>query len=95
MKTLKNKPTKPVIPVVHNNTNVVAEDLANLPILGFAVNKWRGRRITLRAHPSDESRLISVGETFCGTMIVICDEEKSAWSVELDYASRGKVYVSE
>jgi hypothetical protein len=87
--------TAKTINTVHNNTAFTPAVLATLPVIGTAVNKWRGRNITLYGHPSDASRLVSVGVTFDGTMTVIADESRDEWATALDYASRGKVYVSE
>lgn len=78
-----------------NNTSFPVQEIEKFPVLGKTVNKWRQRNITLYAHPSNPDRLISVGITFDGTRTIICDEEKKQWTVALEYASLGKVYVSE
>lgn len=80
---------------IHNNTQLSIEEIGRLPVLGKTVSKWRQRNITLRQHPTKEDYVISVGVTFDGTMMVISEEPKCAWTVALEYASRGKEYVSE
>ncbi len=81
-------------PVVHNNTTFTVDEVKALKPLGDTTNKWRQRNIILFQHPNDADRVISYGTTFDGGMIVIADELKTDWIVALDYASRGKVYVS-
>lgn len=80
--------------LVHNNTTFSEADIDKFPVLGTTVNNWRGRKIELREHPHDANRVISIGTTFDGKVKVIADEPKSDWAVALEYASRGKVYVS-
>lgn len=81
-------------PEAHNNTAFSLEQLEALPILGTTINNWRQRHITLRQHPTDPSRLISVGVTFNGRMTVYADELRSEWATALDYIAQGKVYIS-
>jgi hypothetical protein len=84
-----------MIPKIYNNTPYDADTLAALPVLGETVSLWRKRRITLYAHPSDADRLISIGHTFDGRMIVIAEELRDAWHNALDYIAHGKTYVSQ
>ena len=88
---MKTKKTKTA---THNNTTSTLETINALPVIGETVNNWRQRRITLRSHPTDPARLISVGATFDGSMVVIADDARKDWATALDYASRGKVYTS-
>lgn len=69
--------------------------IGTFPLLGETVNKWRQRNILLYAHPSEAQSLVSVGTTFDGALTVAAVEPRESWIVALDYASRGKVYVSE
>lgn len=78
----------------HNNTTLTVAEVDALPVIATTVNNWRGRNIKLRQHPSDSGRVISDGTTFNGLMRVIADDLRADWSTALDYASHGKVYVS-
>jgi hypothetical protein len=62
----------------YNRTDFPREVLATLPVLGETVSSWRRRRITLYAHPTDADRLISIGHTFDGSMVVIADDDREA-----------------
>lgn len=81
--------------VVHNNTPFNLDTIAGFVKLGNTVNKWRQRNVTLLQHPTEPNNVVSVGTTFDQSMQVIAVESKDAWIKALDYASRGKVYVSE
>lgn len=81
--------------IEHNNTPWELKHIESLPLLGTTVNKWRQRNIRLFEHPIEPTALVSVGETFDGSTRVIAEEPRSAWATALDYAARGKVYVSE
>ena len=92
--TKRNKTTTPAH-VFNNNTDLSPADIAALPVIGKTVNNWRQRNITLHAHPTDPTRLVSVGVTFDGAVTVVCDESRDEWRVALDYIAHGKVYVFE
>ena len=83
------------MPETINNTQFSEDQIKLLPLIGKTVNKWRGRNITLLQHPSREDYVVSVGITFDGSRIIICEEPKSDWAVALDYIAHGKVYVRE
>jgi hypothetical protein len=79
-----------------NRTPFALEDIAKMPLLGKTVNKWRQRNVNLHQHPHKPDFVVSVGESFDGTLIVVADDEtKAGWATALDYAEHGKVYVSE
>lgn len=80
---------------IHNNTQFSIEEILRMSVIGNVVSKWRQRNITLRQHPTKEDHVVSVGVTFNETVMVLSEEPKCAWTVALEYASRGKVYVSE
>lgn len=83
-------------PEVFNRTGFTLESVRALPLLGRAVSKWRQRNIELYQHPTDENLVVSVGTTFDGKMMVVADDEtKDSWATALEYAGRGKVYVSD
>ena len=68
---------------VHNNTELAEAYVYGLPVIKAGKNHWRGRDITLRQHPTDPDRVISVGTTFDREVRIIADEPKSAWTREL------------
>ena len=81
-----------------NNTDFPMSKIMALPIIGNTISKWRQRTIQLREHPTDRSRLISLGKSFVKSpnqQMVIADEERSAWATALEYIANGKVYISE
>jgi hypothetical protein len=78
-----------------NNTQFALEEIAKMPLLGRTTNNWRQRNINLHQHPTETDTVVSVGTSFDGNRIIICQEPKLSWFTALDYAERGKVYVSE
>jgi len=80
---------------VFNRTTLSEDDVNELTKLGFTVNKWRKRTITLYQHPTIEDHVISVGVSFDQTFTVVADEPKDVWATALDYAAQGKIYTSE
>ncbi len=79
---------------IENTTPFTLEQIATFPVLGTTINTWRGRRITLYAHPTDATLLVSVGTTFRHIMRVICVEPRSAYAQVLAQAAQGKTYTS-
>lgn len=79
----------------YNNTTFAESVLTDLTLIGLTVSRWRQREIALYAHPTDPNRIISVGTTFDGKIVVIADEEKADYLTALEYIRRGKVYTSE
>jgi len=87
---------KPTCATVYNNTEWELSKIEReFRVLGRTVNKWRGRDITLYAHPSDAAELVSVGVTFDGRMKVVAVEDRTDWTTALEHSARGQVYVSE
>lgn len=80
---------------ISNNTSFSLDEINSFPHLATTVNKWRGREIVLRQHPTESDNVISIGTTLDNTMQVICKDSKSSWTTALEYWSRGKVYISE
>jgi hypothetical protein len=71
-------------------------DLATVcafPKLGSMINNWRKRTVYLYAHPTDQAALVSVGESFDGTLRVMAVEPRSSFPTALAYAARGEVYT--
>lgn len=71
------------MPIVHNRTQFCFAELQNLPVLKVVINNWRQRNIKLCQHPVDYHKVISVGETFDGSAIIVCEELKTFWQREL------------
>lgn len=69
---------------IHNNTSFLPAQLSRLPLLVTVKNNWRQRNVEIRQHPHNEDMVVSDGVTFDGSMRVICEETKSAWSRELN-----------
>jgi len=96
---MKNKPlTKPQpksAPSVYNRSGFTQEEIDKLNFLGVTISKWRQRNIKLYQHPTDETKVISVGEAIDNSMIVIALEDKLSYATALDYIAHGKVYMSE
>ena len=53
------------------------------PILGFMVNEWRRRNVSIYEHKGDLSKVITVGEPFGGGEPVVCVEERVDWEPAL------------
>jgi hypothetical protein len=80
---------------IYNNTNFTDEEISNFPVIGKTINNWRQREIEIRTHPTDGTKVITIGTTFNGNMIVIADEDRTGYTTALEYIARGKVYVSQ
>lgn len=96
---MKKKPVKlavePVKQDVYNNTTFTMDEIKKFQVLGTTASKWRQRDVTLLQHPTDANSVVSVGVAFDRTAVVIAVEPREDWKTALDYAARGKVYVSE
>lgn len=79
---------------IHNRTAFSLDQIRGFPHLGRTVSEWRQRSIDLYQHPGEPEQVVSVGVTFDGAMTVVAVEPKTDWTVALDYARRGKCYVS-
>lgn len=60
-------------------------DHTKLKVIGTYRNLWRERIVTLKEHPSDPTRLITVGVGFHGGKDVVCDEEREDYKRQLVY----------
>jgi len=79
--------------ITHNETALTPEQVNQLPLIGKCVNNWRMRTIDIYEHPADPNRLITVGTSFEGNEVYICDEERRFYTTALDYIKRGRIYV--
>ena len=68
---------------VYNRTKYSESDVNGFTEIKRGRNNWRGRNIRLYAHPEDDSRIVSDGITFDGSMRVIADETRADWAREL------------
>jgi hypothetical protein len=78
-----------------NNTSWTPDQIKGFGYIGRTVNKWRGRSVALYNHPSDPARVISIGVTFDGDVVVIADESRSDWCMALAAISEGRVLTTE
>ena len=96
MRSHYSKKSAPIVKMeIANKTKWSLAEIAAMPVLGTTVSNWRQRDITLHQHPNDADSVISVGITFDQRLTVVAEETKEMWFTALDYASRGKVYVSQ
>ncbi len=56
---------------------------SKLKKLGTYRNNWRERQVTLYVHPTDETRLISVGVSFHDGQEIVCDEPRNSYPRQL------------
>ena len=75
------------MPKIFNNTDLSLEDIRKLPLLKIVRNEWRMREVRLYQHPEHKDRVVSFGEDFDGSKIVIADESKEDFDRELGSAS--------
>jgi hypothetical protein len=69
-----------------------AQQIPDTPIIGILFNNWRQRRVTVHAHPADDSLVVSVGRPFDGSAPVICEEPKANWTRVLSLHPEVAVY---
>lgn len=81
-------------PRIHNNTDYSLERCFNFPLIGHTICNWRGRNIELRESPKDDEHIISIGKSFDGSMVVICEDKKEDWPRALEAIADGQVYTS-
>lgn len=81
-------------PRIHNNTVYSIERCFNFPLIGNTICNWRGRNIELRQSPKSDDHIISVGTTFDGSMVVICEDRREDWKRALAAIQEGHVYVA-
>lgn len=79
---------------IHNQSLYSLEEINGFERLATTLNKWLCRNVTLFQHPEQEDLVISVGTTYDKSLIVVAVDPKPMWEKALDYATAGKVYVS-
>jgi hypothetical protein len=55
------------------------DDVRKLDAIGFQNNQWRQRNVTVYQHPINVDKVVTVGESFDDTNIIICEESKDNW----------------
>lgn len=55
------------------------DDVMKLNVIGRQRNEWRRRNAVIYQHPNDAEKIVSVGESFDRSVIVICEESKKDW----------------
>lgn len=58
-------------------------DYTKLTKLGTYRNAWRERDVTLYAHPTDETKVISVGVGIHDKQEIVCEEDRSSYRRQL------------
>jgi hypothetical protein len=66
---------------IENTSGFAPEQIETFPAFGTFRNKWRGRVVTVRQHPSDHLKVVSVGVGEAET--VICTESISAYATRI------------
>ena len=79
-------------PVIHNNTQFTQNELIHIEFIGCTVQN--NRNVRLFKHPTDNSRIISVGTAFNGRSIHINDNPVSDWQEALEYIHNNLIYVN-
>ncbi len=77
---------------IHNSTPWGRKTIEQFPHLGTAYNTYHKQVTTLYAHPSSDSLLVAVVQ---GPWLVsLTIETRRAYTLALDAAARGHVYLS-
>lgn len=67
--------------------------------IGRMVNKWRQRMVAVYEHPTDTTKLVTVGRPFDGSAPIECVENRTDWTATLakmaDAEQYGRVYTYE
>ncbi len=70
---------------VKNNTKFEIVEILQQPVLHHYKSNWRQRDVTLFEHPEDNTRVLSIGITFCGSKMIVCDDPKTSFEYELTH----------
>ena len=73
-----------------NNTGFELATIESWPLQFTVRNNWRCRMVSVYDHPTDTSKLITVGKPFDGGGPAICVEDRTAWSYELNRVANGQ-----
>jgi len=76
----------------YNNVGIELEQIRRLPLLGVYRNEWRMRRVAL--YRDSPGHVISIGESFDGSMVVVARETDEDHSWALAAFLRGETYVA-
>ena len=82
-KAVNDKEINDVEVNVYNRTNYKLEDAQQQPLLKKVISKWRQRNVQLFQHPTEPHKVLSVGTSFDGCTIIVCEEDKKDWAREL------------
>jgi len=76
---------------VHNRTKWTLEQLRDQELYFNVRNEWRMRNVEVRKHPElPDTRVVSIGITFDGKTIIVCDERREAWAYEFEMLEHRK-----
>ena len=67
-------------------------EIPTTPVIGRLDNKWRRRKVSVHEHPSDPTRVISVGLRYDGGDPVVCEEPRCYYEREIKAFPRELIY---
>lgn len=62
-----------------NSTPFTLDTIQTWPLLVTVKNNWRQRMVTVFPHPTDTTKVVTVGKPFNGTEPIICIESREDW----------------
>jgi hypothetical protein len=67
-----------------NTSGLTPEEVVTLPIYGSFRNSWRNRYVTVRHHPTEPTAVITVGVSYDGAEVFICDEPYASYAHRIE-----------
>ena len=62
-----------------NSEGFTVASVDGKPVIGCLTNNWRQKWVTVYAHPTNKTQVISVGRTFDGKHTDVCVEDRQAY----------------
>jgi cephalosporin-C deacetylase-like acetyl esterase len=59
------------------------QEAAKLPEIGKLKNNWRERTVSVRQHPTDPQKVVSIGVPFGGGAPIVCEEGADGYAREI------------
>lgn len=63
-----------------NSTPFELMEIETWPLLVTVRNEWRQRLVTVYSHPTEDTKVITVGKPFNGGEPIICLESRDDWA---------------